>query len=100
MSMSDVQIDVLRRLVAAKQPLVRRAGGVWCVADSAEDTRLPRAWQRGEWSIGLQTVRAMERRGHLARVGRLGAVSDVFDDPRVITDLGCWQVATKDDRGV
>lgn len=91
---NEVLLDALRRLVAAKQPLVRRAGGLWCVADSAEDTLVPRAWRDGEWGIGILTVRAMERRGYLSRIGRLGAAADVFDDPRVITDLG-WRLAMK-----
>jgi len=92
-SPSDGHLDVLRRVAIADQPLVRRAGGFWCVADSVDEVLKPRAWTRGEFSVGIQTVRTMERRGYLVRVGRAGQTADMFDDPRVITDLGRQVVA-------
>ena len=87
MKPSQTQIDVLRRVAAAGQPLVRRTGGFWSVADSAADALVPRAWTRGEFFVSFQTVKALEKKGLVARVGRAGRRAD-FDDPRVITDFG------------
>jgi hypothetical protein len=87
MKPSQTQIDVLRRIAAAGQPIVRRAGGFWSVADSAADTLIPRAWTRGEFFVSFSTVKALEKKGLVTRVGRAGRPAD-FDDPRAITALG------------
>lgn len=87
---SDVQQTLLIRAVSAGQPLVRRSGGFWCIADSVDDVLRPRPWRRGEFSVSLQTVRALER-----RAARVGAPPDAFDDPRVVTDLGKQEVARR-----
>lgn len=72
---------------------MRRQGGFWCVADSVDDVLRPRPWTSGEFSVGIQTVWALERGGYLARVRRTGCATDAFDDPRVATDLGRQIVA-------
>jgi hypothetical protein len=87
MKPSKTQVDVLRRVAAAGQPIVRRPGGFWCIADSAADALIPRAWTQGEFFASFLTVKALEKKGLVARVGRAGRPAD-FDDPRVLTDLG------------
>jgi hypothetical protein len=82
----------LLRMDAAGQPLIRRAGGFWCVADDADDVAAPRPWRKGEFSIGAQILHAMESRMEscmlIRRVRRAGQRADDFDDPREITDFG------------
>jgi hypothetical protein len=81
----------LLRMDAAGQPLVRRAGGFWCVADDVDDVAAPRPWRKGEFSIGAQILHAMESRMEscmlIRRVRREGP-PEAFDDPREITDFG------------
>lgn len=63
---SPIQLDVLKRIVASGDvELEYRAGGYWTLVGCPE---------RGEggapeWFVTWQTVRAMESRGWLARIG-------------------------------
>jgi hypothetical protein len=76
----------------ADQPIIRRAGGFWCVADDASDVASPRPWQKGEFAVSAQTVHAMESRiescALVTRMRRPGRRGDAFDDPRQITAFG------------
>ncbi len=91
-SPSRTQQIALLRMDAAGQPLVRRTGGFWCVADSAADVAAPRPWRKEEFSVSAQTVHAMESRiescALITRVQRPGQRAAAFDDPREITAFG------------
>ena len=81
MTPTPTQRDVLRRLAAApSQSLERRPGGYWCLLETEPVGMVP-----PEWSITVQTVRAMERAGWLARTHRW---PDEWRDERVLTAAG------------
>lgn len=79
---TPTQIDALDRIVASGgAQLEYRAGGYWTLVGCPE-----RPGGAPEWWITWQTVRAMEARGWLARVG-CGAESWPRRN-RAITELG------------
>ena len=69
-------LDVLATLPTANQRLVRWPGGFW-THPQAREVRpgVP------DWSIGVQTVRSMERAGLLVRAGEH---PEEWRDPRVL----------------
>ena len=85
MTPSPTQRETLRRLAASEsQRLERRQGGFWCLPETAE-RESGACGPVPEWSITVQTVRAMERAGWLARANRW---PDEWRDARALTEAG------------
>lgn len=79
--LSEVQADVLAVMMVHGGRLVREPGGFWTVAGVA---RSGRDGEWPAWSVTVQTVRAMEKKG---LIGREGIFSE-WQDPRVLTKAG------------
>ena len=82
---STEQIETLRRM--RQDPtgrLVRLPGGFWSTP-STPRARNDRGYDVPEWSTAVQTVRAMEARGWVARTN---AHAEDWRDDREITDAG------------
>ena len=90
--LSDLQRDVLVRMRATGEPLVRCSGGYWTfpsIAKAAGYRPNPdqlNSWRGGTgdpaWDCGVQTLRALERRGLVSRA------ANTWHDPWSLTDAG------------
>jgi hypothetical protein len=82
-SPTETQAEVLRRLAAIPGGrLIREQGGFWTTPNCPRGPYL--GGRAPEWSVNVQTVRAMERRGWLARA----SAGPEWGADRVITEAG------------
>jgi hypothetical protein len=77
------QAEVLRRLGAGSGRLIRIHGGFWSTPETP--MKPDRKEKVPQWWTSVQTIRAMERKGWLARAGKL---PEEWKDDRVLTDAG------------
>ncbi len=87
--MTPTQAEVVRRMAATGEPLVRLPGGFWTLASVPRRHRPEApgssAYEVPAWHVPAGTVKAMDARAWLVRACRF---PEAWRDDRLLTDAG------------